>query len=190
MTNDTPEQPAIDPEVLKKVGQLRTALQMNFGRAVLSMAMLPRYRSQMLSDLSHLVLDPLIQDRLVFAYTTKGETETQEAAGFAIWASVSPEVDARIREQVKAGVFPIRLKRDDWNSGEISWLLDVVAADPRTTASVIANFSKVANKDRELHLHPMVSRLVEPEVLERMGARRSDPAAQQATEERENATTH
>jgi hypothetical protein len=38
-------------------------------------------------------------------------------AGIAIWASVSTEVDARIRAQVKARVFPVKLKPEDWTSG-------------------------------------------------------------------------
>ena len=69
-------------------------------------------------------------------------------AGIAIWATV-PEVviaavDAKIAEQIKAGVFPVRLASDDWTSGEVVWLLDVIAADRsqahRTFGRVLANF--------------------------------------------------
>ena len=48
-------------------------------------------------------------------------------SGIAIWASVSEEVDAKIREQIRAGTFPVRLQSGDWNSGNINWLLDVIA---------------------------------------------------------------
>jgi hemolysin-activating ACP:hemolysin acyltransferase len=64
-------------------------------------------------------------------------------ADVATWASVIEEVNARIREQIKAGVFPVRLKADEWTSGAINWLLDVIAPDRKSTASVIANFSRV-----------------------------------------------
>ena len=70
------------------------------------------------------------------------------------------ELDARIREQIQAGTFPVRLKTEDWNSGEINWLLDVVAPDQRTTTNVIANFRQVV-KEGSLRLHPIVTRLVD-----------------------------
>ncbi|MCG7495092.1 toxin-activating lysine-acyltransferase [Thalassobius sp. Cn5-15] len=108
---------------------------------------LPRYRHQTLADLQHLVLDPLIRDRL------------------AIWASVSEEVDAKIRN----GVWPLRLKAEDWASGEISWLIDVIAPDRKTTASVLGNFKQVV-KGGDLRLHPIIGRLVDKETLEKMGA--------------------
>lgn len=41
-------------------------------------------------------------------------------------------------------MFPIRLKAEDWQSGDINWLLDVIAPNKKTTASVIANFKQQA----------------------------------------------
>ena len=74
------------------------------------------------------------------------------------------------REQIKAGVFPVRLNADDWASGEINWLLDVIAPDQKTTASVIAGFKQVV-KDGDLRLHSIVTKLVDKDVLEKMGAK-------------------
>jgi hemolysin-activating ACP:hemolysin acyltransferase len=127
----------------------------------------------MLGDLQHLVLDPMLQDRVAIAY--KGSRDAPQAAemgGFAIWASVSEEVDKRIREQISQGVFPVRLKPEDWNSGKINWLLDVIATDRAMIAKVVANFRQVV-KEGELRLHPIVTRLVDAETLEKMGARKS-----------------
>lgn len=163
----------IDPELAQKIGQLRSTLRENFGKAVMAMMMVPRYRTQMLQDLQHLVLDPMLKDRLAFAYPGSADQAlAPDMAGFAIWANVSEEVDARIREQIAGGVFPIRMRPEDWTSGDRNWLLDVIAADPRTVRSVIANFRQVI-KDGELHLHPLITRLVDAETLEKMGARRA-----------------
>ena len=109
-----------------------------------------------------------------------------DIAGLAIWASVSEEVDAKIREQVQAGTFPIRLKAEDWNSGDINWLLDVIAPDQRTTANVIANFKQVV-KEGSLRLHPIVTRLVDAETLQKMGAEKMGAPA---SAEREEATVN
>lgn len=142
----------------------------SFGKIVMAMMMLPRYRHQTLGDLQHLVLEPLIRDRIAIAYP--GDTERSalsDVVGLAIWASVSEEVDADIRQQIKAGVFPIRLKAEAWNSGSINWLLDVIAPNCKMTASVIANLKQVV-KEGSLRLHPLVTRLVDPETLQKMGA--------------------
>jgi cytolysin-activating lysine-acyltransferase len=90
-------------------------------------------------------------------------------SGVAIWASVSEGVDARIRDQIRAGTFPVRMKAEDWNSGNINWLLDVIAPDEKKTASVIANFKQVV-KEGSLRLHPIITRLVDEETLKKMGA--------------------
>ena len=164
----------VDPEIAAKVAQLRSTLRENFGMAVMALMMVPRYRAQTLSDLHHLLLDPMLNDRVAMAYPgKKDQAIAPDMSGFAIWASVSEEVDASIREQIANGVFPGRIKSTDWNSGSINWLLDVIAPDRKTVAAVIANFRSVA-KTGELRLHPLISRLVDPEVLKQMGARKTD----------------
>lgn len=163
----------IDPEVAAKIGELRTSLRENFGKAVMALMMAPRYKSQMVNDLQHIILDPMLKDRLAFAYPSqKDKSIAPDMAGFAIWASVSEEVDGRIREQVANGVFPVKLKSEDWNSGDINWLLDVIAPDSATITTVIANFRQVI-KDGELRLHPLIARMIDSETLEKMGARKA-----------------
>lgn len=160
----------IDPEMLKKIAELRAQVRENFGKIAMAMMALPRYRHQTIADLQHMVLEPLIRDRVAIAYPgSKDRSELTDISGVAIWASVSEEVDLKIREQIKAGVFPVRLKADDWASGEINWLLDVIAPDQKLTASVIGNFKQVV-KDGDLRLHPLIGRLVDKETLEKMGA--------------------
>lgn len=169
--------PQLDPEILRKVAQLRLQVRETFGKVVMAMMMQARYRHQTVADLQHLVLEPLIRDRIAVAHSAQSDPELSDIAGLAIWASVSDEVDSHIREQIRAGVFPVRLKPEDWNSGSINWLLDVIAPDSRSTASVIANFRQVV-KEGSLRLHPIVTRLVDAETLKKMGAEKMGaPAA-------------
>jgi hemolysin-activating ACP:hemolysin acyltransferase len=160
----------LDPEIARKLAAVRSQVRESFGKVVMALMMTPRYRSQTLGDLQHLVLEPLIRDRIAIAYPGKvEESALADMAGFAVWASVSEEVDARIREQVANGVFPIRLKPDEWTSGKINWLFDVIAADTRATTNVLANFKQVV-KEGSLRLHPLIARLVDEETLKKMGA--------------------
>ena len=104
-------------------------------------------------------------DRDRVALASKGDAEDADAlAGVVIWASVSEEVDAKIREQIKAGVFPIRLAAADWTSGGTHWLLDVIAPTPALATSVLANMKQVM-KGGDLRIHPVVTRLVEANAL-------------------------
>ena len=174
---------AIDPEIAAKIAAVRSHIRESFGKVAMAMMMLPRYRNQTLADLQHLILEPLMRDRVAIAYPGGEKASSlSDIAGVAIWASVSEEVDGRIREQVQAGTFPIRLKAEDWNSGDINWLLDVIAPDQRTTANVIANFKQVV-KEGSLRLHPIVTRLVDAETLTKMGAEKmSGPVTAAAPE--------
>jgi hypothetical protein len=53
---------------------------------------------------------------------------------------------------------------------QINWLLDVIAPNQKMTASVIASFKQVV-KDGDLRLHPIVTKLVDKDVLEKMGTK-------------------
>lgn len=161
-----PEGRALDPALLAQIAAFRTRLQASIGEVVLAMLNLPRYRHQSVADLLHLVVEPLTRDRIAIA-KTGGEGKLEETAGIAIWASVSDEVDAKIREQVQARVFPIRLKAEDWASGETHWLLDVIAPSQKVATAVLANFKQVV-KDKPVRIHPIVRQLVDPGVLEKM----------------------
>lgn len=175
MTREKDARPApLSPEMLSKIATLRAQVRESFGAVVMAMMALPRYRHQTLADLQTLVLEPLIRDRIAMAQATAAtDTGPADLTGIAIWASVSEEVDTRIREQVKAGAFPVRLKPEDWNSGPINWLLDVMAPDRATTGRVIANFGKVV-QGGDLRIHPVVAGLVEAEMLGRL--RQTTPA--------------
>lgn len=168
--NGGQDAPVLTPELRAGIEKFRQALQLSFGQVVLATMNLPRYRNQTLADLSHLFLDPLMRDRVAIARRTAKEpdaTPDETVVGIALWATVSEAVDAKIAEQIKAGVFPIRLAPDDWVSGETVWLLDVVAADRQRATSVLANFRQLA-QGRTVKIAPLVTRLIDPDVVAKL----------------------
>jgi cytolysin-activating lysine-acyltransferase len=93
---------------------------------------------------------------------------------------VSDAVDAKITEQIKAGVFPVRLGAEDWASGDHVWLFDVIAGDRKAATAVLTNFRQVAG-DRPIKIAPLVAKLIEPDVLEKLkGAQEADRVLAQA----------
>jgi len=164
----------LDPATVKRIADVRARLLSTFGQVTLMLTAVPRYRHQSIADLHHLVLEPLIRNRLTFAkakpkeemLAANGIDGAAQIAGIAIWASVSDEVDAAIREQIKAGMFPVRLKANDWSSGKTMWLLDVIAQNRKAATAVLANFLQIA-KGRDVHIHPAVTRMVDPDFLKK-----------------------
>ena len=158
---DVGGRPPIDPEMASKIAALRDGFLNAFAKVVLSLSATARYRHLSLGDLEAFVIEPLMRDRIAIATVSpppataiEGEVGGAAAgqavaagplAGIAIWAKVSEAVDARIREQIAAGVFPVRLKPDDWSSGEIVWLLDVVAPSRQLTAAVMVQLQETTS---------------------------------------------
>ena len=171
------------------LGAARAQLREGFGNIVMAMMALPRYRHQSLADLQHLVLEPLLKDRLSIAYPPDREQNPlADSLGVAIWASVSDEADARIQDQIRAGTFPIRLKPDDWTSGANHWLLDVISPNSRGTAAVIASFRQLV-PDGRMKIHPGILRLLDAETLKKWGgagAASSSPGAPDVPEEQKD----
>ena len=71
-----------------------------------------------------------IQDQI-----SPGQAEFDPGAtqGAALWAFVSPEVDRRLIENIAA---PIRLKMEEWKSGDIPWLVEA-AGEPRVIEEML-----------------------------------------------------
>ncbi|MDQ0456700.1 toxin-activating lysine-acyltransferase [Rhizobium paknamense] len=161
----------ISAEALEKILGLKNAIHLSFGTIVLAMSSVPRYRHQSLADLAHLVIDPLARDCVAIASPKPSDDADPKAAlapaAIAIWATVSDEVEAKIREQIKAGVFPVRLKPADWRSGDKVWLLDVIAPSRELATMVLKSFNHVAKTD-QVSIHPIVAQLVDREVLRQL----------------------
>jgi cytolysin-activating lysine-acyltransferase len=183
---------AMTPELMSQIGELRSKIQISIGQTLLAMMDLPRYKHISLADFAHLGINPLLRNRVAIAHksiTESRQTKVDEEsiAGIAIYATVSPAVDAKIAEQTKAGVFPIRLNPEDWTSGDMPWLLDVIAADRTQATSVLANFRQVVG-EKPIKIHPMVARLIDPAVLEKLkGAAMADATTAPMPEPKGNA---
>ena len=150
---------------------IRKKLLQTFGNVVAFLVDVPRYRSHSIGDLQYLILEPLVRDRVLLVRQATSATQTEpDVTAVVIWASVSEIVNAKIHEQIKAGVFPVRLLPDDWASGNVHWLLDIVARSPDVAKQAVANFGQVTKSDR-LNLHPAVNALLDKENLEKLGVK-------------------
>ncbi|MCP5100734.1 MAG: toxin-activating lysine-acyltransferase, partial [Chloroflexi bacterium] len=114
---------AVSPEVAEKINAMRTRFSATFSQVVISLMSTGRYRHQSIADLEHLVTEPLMRNRIAIASVKPTDgLEQGQMVGLAYWAKVSEEVEDKIKEQIKNAVFPIRLKPEEWESGDRLWL--------------------------------------------------------------------
>ena len=83
----------------------------------------PQHKHLALTDLEWLVFPPLTTGQVAVANVQAKESGTSMPAAVALWASVSPEVDKKLSENLTA---PMRLRPDEWKSGDILWLIEAV----------------------------------------------------------------
>jgi cytolysin-activating lysine-acyltransferase len=207
--------PPLAPKKIRaQIAETGKRIHSTLGQVVLAMAALPRYQVLSLIDLKAIVPNlhenapliraPLEQASLIVATHKKDDDAPSleigaldNVAGIAIWASVSTEVDARIRGQVKARVFPVKLKPEDWTSGSTDGgdhaplgqegLLDVplsingapssISKPPKLASMVLASFSRLV-KTGELNVHPVAARQVDADMLRKLAG--DGPAAKTA----------
>ena len=151
--------------------ETRKVLLQTFGGIVAYLVDVPRYRNHSIADLQFLILEALVRDRVqLVRHASPASGSDPEVAAVAIWASVSDEVNTKIREQISAGIFPVRLMPDDWTSGNINWLLDVVTRSQDVARQIVAGFGQVTKSDK-LNLHPQVSALLDGATLKKLGAK-------------------
>ncbi len=132
----------VPPEELAKFQALRSKMvSASFGEMVTLLMKSPHYRHYSLADLDWLLIPPLMTNQFLVVEAqlkppakdkdTEGEETKQKTlppgvripVGLALWAKVSPEVDAKLSENLNA---PVKLRPDEWRSGEINWLIEVI----------------------------------------------------------------
>jgi cytolysin-activating lysine-acyltransferase len=160
-----PKRPSDDGSIKSQFLVNQQKMHEMFGKVTLAILGTPRYRHLSIADLTSIVLDPLVHNRIAIAYGSPASMPPESnTAGFAFWASVSADVDAKLNEQVSAGVFPVRLKPEDWASGTIHWLLDIVAPNSQVASQMLVNFRQVA-KGNLVKFHPILGSLVDKNLL-------------------------
>jgi len=103
------------------------------------------YKHYTLGDLEWLVVPPMLAGQYRIG-EAKPKTGGSIPVAVVLWARVSADVDKRL-EQI--GRAPIRLRPDEWTSGDILWLVHA-AGEPRFVRHVLKQLSETAFKGREV----------------------------------------
>lgn len=81
------------------------------------------YRHFNLSDLDWMILPALRLGQIAVADTRVDQCGNRQPVAAILWASVSAEVDEKLSSNLNA---PIRLHPNEWRSGNILWITDII----------------------------------------------------------------
>jgi hemolysin-activating ACP:hemolysin acyltransferase len=118
------------------------------------------YKHYTLSDLEWLVVPPMLTGQCAVMETRVNGKPVPVAV--ALWASVSEQVDKRLSENLAT---PLKLRPDEWRSGEVLWLVDAVG-DSEAIRHLLKQVQQTAFAEREIKIRtlgpdsrPVVGRL-------------------------------
>ncbi len=134
------------PEELQRQAAVAIRQSLAFAQIVSVLMRSPHYKHYSLTDLEWLVLPPLLTGQFSVAEAGPKEGGLRFPVAVALWASVSPEVDKRLSENLTA---PIRLRPDEWKSGDILWLVDAVG-DARVVGPLLNQLNGSAWQHRKI----------------------------------------
>ena len=133
----------ITEKVRREAAQLRNALA--FTQIVGVMMSSSHYKKYTVADLEWLVIPPVLAGQFRIGEAKPKEGITLPVA-VVLWARVSAEVDKRLME---TETLAVRLKPEDWTSGDILWLLHA-AGETRFVRHVVEQLSKTTFKGHEV----------------------------------------
>jgi cytolysin-activating lysine-acyltransferase len=108
----------------------------------------PLYRHYAIADLEWLVVPPLVAGAFALAEANTQANGPSFPVATVLWASVSPDVDKRLSENLTA---PIRLRPDEWRSGDQFWVIAAIG-EPKVLGGLLQQLQKAAFGDRSVKI--------------------------------------
>ena len=105
----------------------------------------PRHKTYPLTDFEWRVLPAIISGQ--FRVVQAQQSDVATPVGVALWASVSPAVDLRLSDLSA----PLRLNPDEWRSGEIPWLIELVA-DTKVQQALLKHLGETVFKGKGIKM--------------------------------------
>lgn len=118
------------------------------GEAVIVLSRSPMHKHFALADIEWMVLPPVLSGQAFIAEVTNKDNGTRVPVALITWARVSPEVDRKLTEGLGK---PMRLRPDEWTSGDIVWIVDAIG-DPRVVTGSLGGLLQGPLKEGDAKL--------------------------------------
>jgi len=125
--------PDLPADELKRRAAAIKLVSAAFGQVVSVLMRAPHYKHYSLADLEWMVVPPLVTSQFSIVEAQSRKNGMSAPVCVVFWANVSAEVDARLSASPGE---PIRLKPNEWRSGDILWVIDAIG-DARAVTAVL-----------------------------------------------------
>ncbi len=106
------------------------------------------HKHHSLADIEWMILPPVTTGQFYVAEAMDADTGFRAPVAVATWAFVSEEIDRRLSAKSTPHV---RLRPDEWKSGEIAWIIDL-AGNPRGITGALQWLKSGPLKDKDAKL--------------------------------------
>jgi hemolysin-activating ACP:hemolysin acyltransferase len=120
-------------------------VDLTLGQIVTILMRSPQHKQHPLADLEWLVLPAVLSGQFRVAHAQQSGIPVP--VGVALWASVSTAVDQRLSDLSA----PWRLQPNEWRSGDIPWLVELVA-DAQTQQALLKHLGETVFKGRGIKM--------------------------------------
>jgi hemolysin-activating ACP:hemolysin acyltransferase len=138
----------LSSDELRRRAELSKRMMAAFGEAVSVLMRSETHRHLFLADLETLLLPPIAAGQFSLMDAQSKAVGFTQPVGLALWARVSAEVDRRLSSNLD---LPMRLKPDEWTSGDIFWIVEAVG-DQRAMGPLLKALSEREWKGKPVKL--------------------------------------
>jgi hemolysin-activating ACP:hemolysin acyltransferase len=117
-----------------------------FGEIVSILMRSNNSKHQSLADLEWMVIPALTTGQYSLAEAQMKSNGQKVPVGVVLWASVSPGIDQRLSEASNTAV---RLKPDEWATGDIVWLIDAIG-EHKVIQAMLKQLTNTRWKDKRV----------------------------------------
>ena len=142
--------PALDGAKTGAATRAKPTVSHMLGEVTWLLSQSPAHKHFTIGDLEWLAMPAILHEQFRVFHGDK------HPLGFALWAYLSEEAEARMTAAVDSGV-GARLRPDDWKSGDRLWLIEIVApmatSENKLTEAIVADLVQNVFGDRKFKFH-------------------------------------
>jgi hemolysin-activating ACP:hemolysin acyltransferase len=133
---------------MRKLGNIAAILAVVLVGVGVDLSRSPGHKHHSLADIEWMVLPAVLSGQFYVAEAASKERGFRAPVACVTWASVSDEVDQRLREDAAR---KIRLRPDEWTAGAHLWLVDM-AGDARGLSGAFKSLLDTRFKDKPVNV--------------------------------------
>lgn len=138
----------LDSEEMKRRTAFARDVSASFGQLVSLLMRSPQHRFTMLSELEWMVMPALVTRQFRVAEGVSQDKGLVAPIAAVMWAHVNADIDRRLSENLN---LPIKLKPDEWRSGEHTWIIEAIG-DGNAVGATLQHLKQNELKDRVVRM--------------------------------------